>query len=177
MEAQAAPQAPGIARIATKYGLIQGAIGFVLFVIVAMTGMRQNWISTVVNIAVLVVLIVLAHKEFKKTHEGIMSYGQGVGSGTLLTVIASVLSSILLYIYVGFINTGYPAAALQVQRAALEERGVTGPQLDQALTMTSAMLTPTGIVVTSLIGGVILGFIVSLIVSAFTKCADPRAVI
>ena len=176
MEAQAAPQAPGTAKIATKYGLIQGAIGFVLFVVVAMTGMKQNWMS-VVSIAVLIVLMVLAHKEFKKTHEGIMSYGQGVGSGTLLSVIAAVLSSILLYIYVGFINTGYPAAALKIQQAALEERGVTGPQLEQALSMTSAMLTPTGIVVTSLISGVIVGFIVSLIVSAFTKCADPRAVI
>ena len=176
MEAQVAPQAPSITKIATKYGLIQGAIGFVLFVIVAMTGMKQNWMS-VVSIAVLVVLMVLAHKEFKKTHEGVMSYGQGVGSGMLLAVIASVLSTILLYIYVGFINTGYPTAALKVQQAALEERGVTGAQLDQALSMTSAMLTPTGIVVTSLVSGVIVGFIVSLVVSAFTKCADPRAVI
>ncbi len=176
MEAQAAPQAPSAAKVATKYGLIQGAIGFVLFVVVAMTGMKQNWMS-VVSIAVLVALMVLAHKEFKKTHEGVMSYGQGVGSGMLLAVIASVLSTILLYIYVGFINTGYPAAALKIQQAALEERGVTGAQLDQALSMTSAMLTPMGIVVTSLVSGVIVGLIVSLIVSAFTKCADPRAVI
>jgi hypothetical protein len=125
----------------------------------------------------LVVLIALAHREFKKTHEGIMSYGQGVGLGTLLTLIASVLSGILLYIYVGFINTGYPAAALKIQQAALEERGVSGAQLDQAMAMTSAMLSPTGIVVSALIGGVIVGFIVALVVSAFTKCSDPRAVI
>ena len=174
MEAQ---RAPGIGKIATKYGLIQGAIAFALFVVVAMTGIKQNWISSVVNIVVLIVLMVMAHREFKKTHEGIMTYGQGVGSGTLLCVISSVLVAVLLYVYVGFINTGYPAAALQVQRSALEARGMTGPQLDQALTMTSAMLTPTGIVITALISGVIVGFIVALIVSIFTRVSDPRAVI
>ena len=164
-------------KIATKYGLIQGVLGFLLFLVVAMTGMRQNWLTTSISIIALVVLIVLAHREYKKTHEGIMSYGQGVGVGTLLSVVASVLSSILLYIYVGFINTGYSAAALKIQRAAMEERGMSGAQIEQALSMTSAMLTPVGIVVAGLISGMIFGFIVALVVSAFTKCADPRAVI
>lgn len=174
MEAQ---QPPSIAKIATKYGLIEGVLGFILFLIVALTGTRQNWLVTGINIAILVVLMVLAHREFKKTHEGMMTYGQGVGLGTLLAVIASVLSGILLYIYVGFINTGYPAAALKIQQAALEERGLSGAQLDQALSMTSVMLTPVGIVVSSLISGVIVGFIVALIVSMFTRASDPRAVI
>jgi hypothetical protein len=170
-------RAPGIFKIATKYGLIQGVIAFLLFVVVTMAGIRQNWLSSIVNIVLLVVLMVLAHREFKKTHEGIMTYGQGVGSGTLLSVVASVLACVLLFIYVKYINTGYPAAALQVQQAALEERGLTGAQLDQALAMTSAMLTPVGIVISSLVSGVIMGFIVALIVSIFTRDSDPRAVI
>jgi uncharacterized membrane protein (DUF485 family) len=169
-------RAPGISRFATKYGLIQGVVGFVLFLIVAMTGMKQNWMSAV-NVVVLIVLMVLAHREFKKSHEGIMSYGQGVGLGTLLSVVASVLGCVLLYIYVSFINTGYPAAALQVQRAALEERGMSGAQMDQAMAMTSAMLTPAGIVITALVSGLIVGFIIALIVSAFTRESDPRAVV
>jgi uncharacterized membrane protein (DUF485 family) len=170
-------QPPSVMKVATKYGLIQGVIGFLLFVIVAMTGMRQNWMTSSVSIVVLVVLIVLAHREFKKANEGIMSYGQGVGVGTVLSVIASAVSCILLYIYVNFINTGYPAAALKIQQAALEERGMTGAQLDQAMSMTSAMMTPVAIVVTALISGIVVGFVVALIVSAFTKCSDPRAVI
>jgi uncharacterized membrane protein (DUF485 family) len=172
------PQQPAsIGRLAVKYGLIQGALAFVLFLVVTLSGMKQNWVSSVINIAVLIVLMVLAHREFKKTHEGIMTYGQGVGSGTLLSVVASVLTCILLYIYVGFINTGYSAAALQAQRVVLEQRGLAGAQLDQALAFTGAMLTPTGIVVTALISGVIVGVLVALIVSIFTRDSDPRAVI
>lgn len=171
-----ATQPPSIIKVALKYGLINGVLAFLLFLVVAMTGMRQGWVTTVISIAILVVLMVLAHRDFKKTHESMMTYGQGVGLGTLLAVIASVLSSILVYVYVGFINTGYPAAMLKMQRAGLEERGLSGAQLDQSMAMVGTMLTPVGILVSSLISGVIGGLIVALIVSAFTKVRDPKAV-
>ena len=170
-------RAPGIGKIAAKYGLIQGALAFVVFLVATLTGMTQTWPSSVADIVLLVVLMVLTHREFKKSHEGIMTYGQGLGSGTLLSIVASVLTSVLLYVYVNYVNTGYAAAALKIQQAALEQRGVTGAQLDQTMAITGAMLTPTGIVVTALISGVIVGFIVALIVSAFTRVSDPRAVI
>jgi len=170
-------RAPTIGKIATKYGLLLGVLSFVLFLVVTMTGMQQNWVSSVVNIVLLVVLMVLAHREFKQTHEGMMTYPQGLGSGTLLSIVATVVTCVLLFVYVKFINPGYPEAALKLQQAAFEQRGMSGAQLDQAMAMTSRMLTPIGIVVTSLISGVVVGFIVALIVSIFTRKGDPRAVI
>jgi hypothetical protein len=172
MEEQAAPS---IAKIATKYGLIMGVLSFVLFLVVTLTGANQNW-SSVANLVVLIVLMVLAHREFKKTHDNMMTYPQGLGSGTLLSVVATVVSSVLLYVYVKYINTGYFAAAMKVQQAALEQRGITGAQAQQAMAMTSAIMTPVGIVVVSVLLGVIAGFIVALIVSIFTQQGDPRAV-
>ena len=172
-----AQQPPSLARIATKYGLIQGALGFLLFLIFTLTGLPQNWATTLVSVVLLVVLIVLAHREYKRTHEGIMTYGQGLGSGTLLSVVASVLSCVLVYLYIAFINTGYPAAALQAQRSTMEQQGMSEAQIDQAMSIAGAMLTPTGIVVTSLVSGIIVGFVISLIVSAVTKESDPRAVV
>ena len=170
-------RAPSIGKIATKYGLILGVLSFVLFIVIAMTGMKQGWMTSAISIALLVVLIVLAHGEFKKTHEGMMTYPQGLGSGTLVAIVATVLSTVLVFVYVKFINTGYSAAALKAQQTALEAQGMSGAQLDQALRMTSAMLTPVGIVITSLVAGVIMGFIVSVIVSVFTRKGDPRAVV
>ena len=66
---------------------------------------------------------------------------------------------------------------MQAQQAALEARGITGAQADQAMAMTSAMLSPVGIVITSLLSGTIAGFIIALIVSIFTRKGDPKAVI
>jgi hypothetical protein len=150
-------------------------LAFVVFLGVTLAGIKPNW-SSGINIVLLIVLMVLAHREYRKTHEGMMTYPQGLGSGTLLSVIASVITGVLLFIYVKYINTGYAAAMMKMQQAAIEQRGLTGAQADQALAMTGAMLTPVGILITSLLGGAIAGFIVALIVSIFTRKGDPRAV-
>ena len=170
-------RAPSIARIATKYGLILGVLSFVVFLGVTLTGIQQqNW-SSLINVVLVIVLMVLTHREFKKTHDGMMTYPQGLGSGTLLSIVATVVSTLLVYVYVQFINTGYLATAMQAQQKMIEQRGLTGAQAQQAMAMTGAMLTPVGIVVTSLVSGVIAGFIVALIVSIFTRKGDPRAVV
>lgn len=162
----------GIGAIATKYGLILGVLAFVIFLAVILTGIRQNSLSTVVIAALLIVLMVLAHRDFKKTHEGVITYGQALGCGTLLAGIAALLRGILMYGYVKYINTGFFAAAVRMQRAAIEARGVTGEQAQRAMSLTAPLLTPAGLFVSSLIAGVIGGFIVALIVSIFTQKSD-----
>jgi hypothetical protein len=170
-------QAPSIVNIATKYGLIQGVLAFIVFLVPTLTHIKQNWETAVVGPALLAVLMILAHQEFKRTHKGMMTYPTGLGSGTLLAIIAAVVTSILVYVYVKYINHGYIAAAIATQRAALQQRGLTGEQAQQAMAITSAILTPAGIVVYSLIVGVIVGFLIALVVSIFTQRGDPRAVI
>lgn len=170
-------RAPSLVAIATKYGVIQGVLSFVVFFAVTLAAVKQNWVGSLGSIVLLIVLMALAHREFKRTHEGMLRYSQALGSGTLLSIISAVITCLLIYLYVKYFNTGYAAAVLENQRAALAARGVTGAQAQQAMAITASMTTPVGIVVTSLIGGVIVGFIVALIVSIFTQKADPRAVI
>lgn len=162
----------GIGRIALKYGVILGVITFLVFLGTVLTGSQQGWPVRVIGLALIVVLMVLAHQEFKKTHGGMMSYGQGLGCGTLLSVWAAVVKCIPTYIYVTYINTGYLAAAMRIQQQALQQRGITGAQAQQAMAITSPMLTPVGITVMALVGGVIGGFIIALIVSIFTQKGD-----
>lgn len=158
--------------IATRYGLILGALSFVVFLAMILTGSRQSWLWTVVVSALLVVLMILAHQEFKRTHDGMMTYGQALGSGTLLATVAALVRCIFMYVYVKYINTGFFAAALRIQREAIEKRGVTGEQAQRAMSLTAPLMTPVGLAVISLISGVIGGFIVALIVSVFTQKSD-----
>jgi len=169
-------RAPTIAAIATKYGAIQGVISFVLFVVQALVRIKQSWVLPVVGIIVVVVLMVLAHREFKRTHNRMMTYAQGLGSGTLLATVGTVVSSVLVFVYVKFINTGYFAAAMQLQKANLQQRGISGAQAEQATAMMGIVMNPVGLFVYSLISGVIVGFIIALIVSIFTQKGDPRIV-
>jgi uncharacterized membrane protein YdjX (TVP38/TMEM64 family) len=125
---------------------------------------------------ILVVIMVLAHGEFKKTHNRMMTYAQGLGIGTLLVAIGAVVSAALVFVYVKYFNTGYFAAMLQTTRDTLQQRGITGAQAQQAMRLYGAIYSPVGYLIVSLIGGVIFGFIVSLIVSIFTQRGDPRIV-
>jgi len=170
-------RAPSIVAIATKYGLIQGVLAFALFFSGIAAGIKHDWVVSVISAALLIVLMFLAHREFKKTHDRMMTYPQGLGSGTLLASVGAVVRCVLVYGYLKYINTGYIGTLVQTQRRALEQRGITGAQAQQALAISSAITTPVGIAVMALITGVIVGFIVALIVSIFTQKADPRAVI
>lgn len=166
---------PSVVGIALKYGLIQGVLWFIVFLVPILAHIKSNWVETAIDAAILIVLMILAHGQFKKTNKGKLTYPQGLGSGTLLSSTAAVVTGILVYVYVRYINAGYLAAVIEASRAALEQRGMTRAQIDQALSITSFVRTPVGIAVLFLITWVILGFIVALVVSIFTQ-KDPRAV-
>ncbi len=166
---------PSIVTIAAKYGVIQGVLSFVISLLRTLTNIKPSWVWVALNVAPLIVLMVLAHRELKRTR-GMMTYPQGLGSGTLLSSVAAVVTGILAYVNVEYINTGSLAAARQAQQAALEQRGLTGAQAHQAMAIAGAITTPVGLAVTSVISGVILGFIVALIVSIFTQKGDPTIV-
>jgi Protein of unknown function (DUF4199) len=168
---------PSIVSIATKYGVISAVLAFVVLLVQAAAHLYTSRLPAVINIVILIVLMVLAHREYKNTHGRMMTYAQGLGSGTLLATIAAVVGCILTLIYVKFINTGYLPAVLHAQQLALQQRGITAAQAQQAMAITGFLLTPVGLAVSSLISGVIVGFIVALIVSIFTQKGDPRVVV
>jgi hypothetical protein len=170
-----AKRAPGIARIVTKYGLIQGVVSAAVSVIGTLAAIKPSWAGGVLTTALLVVLIVLAHREFKNTHNGVMAYGEGLWSGTLLSIIAAAVGAIFLYVYVQYFNTNFFATAIRAQQALLAQRGITGAQAQQAMGIVGAVMTPVGIAVSSLISGVIIGFVVALIASIFTQSATARS--
>ena len=167
-------RAPSIMRIATKYGLIQGVLSFAVNIASTLAGIKSNWLAVVLHSVLLILLMVLAHREFKRTHGGIMTYPEGLGSGTLLSIVAAAVTAVLAYVYLEYNNTGTLAAAMQAQQAALEQRGITGAQARQAMQIVGAVMTPVGVAILSLIVAVIVGFIVALFVSIFTQKATLR---
>lgn len=170
-----AKRAPGIAKIVPKYGLIQGVVSTAVSIVSTLAAIKPSWAGGVLTTALLVVLIVLAHREFKNTHNGVMTYGEGLWSGTLLSIIAAVVGAVLFYVYVQYFNTHFFATALRAQQDLLAQRGITGAQAQQAMGILGAVMTPVGIAVSSLISSVVIGFVVALIASIFTQSATARS--
>ena len=155
-------------------GLLFGLIMVVFTIIVYATDLviTQSWITSL-SYVIIIIGTVYAHNQFKKKGDGFMSYGQGLGIGTIVSLIAGTLSSIFVLIYIQFIDTGYQSRQLEEQRRIFEEEGLSDQQIDSALGMTEAFSNPFLLLVLGIIVTTLIGFVLSLIISAFTKKSDP----
>ncbi len=160
--------------VALKYGVIAGLTGIVYFLVLDFTGNAGNQALGFVGILFTAIIMFLAHKEFIRDGDGFMNYGQGLGLGTLMSLVSSIISSIFTFIYVSYINEAFMDTIKEQQVIALEEQGMSDAQIEQALKMSESFTGPTALLIFGIIGGVFFGFIVSLIISAITKKARPE---
>lgn len=162
-----------VKEVAIKWGLILGIISIVLFLAIYFGGMMgdswPSWISALISAGI----IFMAHKEFKDQGDGYMSYGKGLGLGTLVSLISGVISSIFAYVYMKFINVDYVTELVDITRFKMEDEGQSEDQIDIAMGFVEKMMTPEIMFGMGLIAAVFFGFIISLIVSAITKNNDP----
>ncbi|MEP5612154.1 MAG: DUF4199 domain-containing protein [Cyclobacteriaceae bacterium] len=166
--------APTTKSVAKKWGLINGVIAIALFIIYDILNvMGESWVSFI-GLVIFVVIVVLAHNEFKKEGDGYMSYGQGLGLGTLASLISAIISSAFTFIYVSFINTELPDFLRERQIESMLESGQSQSQIDQAMPFLEMTTSPVAMVIFGVVFGVFFGFLVSLLVSAFTKNQAPE---
>lgn len=167
--------APSKNAIALRYGLICGVITVIYSLILnitelALTNKFLGWISFLIMLAAMV----MAMREFKRQNQGFMSYGQGLGIGTLVVLISSIIGGIFTYIYVTLIDTGYIEKMRNMQVADMENRGMSDTQIEQGMAVADKMMTPGMIMVFAIVGGLVFGFLISLIVSAVLKNNRPE---
>ena len=162
--------------ISVKWGMINGFISIIFFVLVDFAGMAGNQALNWVGGLIFLILLVLAHREFKSEGDGYMSFGQGLGIGTLIALISSIISSVFTFIYVSFINDNFIEAIREKSIADMEKAGQSDAQIDQAMQFVEMFTSPVALLIMGILMGVFFGFIVSLIVTIFTKNQDPEAI-
>ncbi|UOQ77981.1 DUF4199 domain-containing protein [Hymenobacter sp. 5516J-16] len=162
------------ASVGIRYGLITGVIiailSFVQLAFIEDPETPFRWLGALVGVAG----IVLAHKSFKQLNHGFMSYGQGLRIGTILSAVAGAVSSLFSYLYVNFIDPEYMNRVMELTRSRMEEKGLDDAQIDQAIAMAQKFSSGPITILFGLLVSVLMGFIVSLIISAFTKHSRPE---
>ena len=164
-----------VSQIGLKNGIIVGLIFIVYSMIIQFLNLDielMNYLSYL-NYVILIVFVVLAHKAFKEGGDGFMTIGQGLGIGMLISLVGGVLSSIFTYIYLKFIDDSLIQKSLDYQIEEMEKNGMDDATIEQAMSMTSKIMTPEVMPIMGLLFMLFLGFIISLIVSLFTKKANP----
>ena len=92
-------------RIVIRYGLIAGAIGFALLVILYYLGRHPFVIPVFFDFRIILFALVLVFslREFREFHnEGLLSFAQGMMGSFVLTFCFALVSSLLLFAFVSW---------------------------------------------------------------------------
>lgn len=162
--------------VALRYGLITGFVSIIYALILYITKSNTNTTLSWLGMIIPIVGIWLALDAFKKENGGFMSYGQGLGIGTLLTTISGVLGGIFTYVYVSFIDTTVLTRMREMQVLEMEKKGLSDTQIEDAMSMAESFSGPGMMLVMSILFGALMGFLISLIISAIKKNNRPEFV-
>ncbi|MGY2131857.1 DUF4199 domain-containing protein [Hymenobacter sp. HD11105] len=172
---ESTPTPVSTTSVAVRYGLLTGVVSVIYAFILLAANLEQNTALSLLSLIILIGGIFLAHKNYKDSNGGFMSYGQGLGIGTLVSLIAGLLGSIFRYVYMSFIDPSAAQRAIDQARAKLEEAGtMSDAQIDQAIQMSQRFSSGPMGVVFGIIMSVIVGFLLSLIIAAITKHNRPE---
>jgi hypothetical protein len=164
---------PSIARLALKWGLISGVIFMIWTTIINVAGLFTNqsiqWVSLVISI----VLIVMAMREYRTLDSGFMTFGEGVGLGTLLSVVSGLVSITYNLIYTNFIDPTIRQQMLDNAREQMENRGMADQQIEQAMEFTEKIQSPGLQFLVGILFAAIFGVLISLVVAAFLRRSRP----
>lgn len=161
--------APTVMSVGIRWGVVNALVSIAFFIVLVIAGLnafdnKWGWIGSGFTI----VLLVLAHKAFKDQGDGFMTYGQGVGIGFWMSVVATVVAGLFTYVYANIIDPATMENFFEAQRMQMEERNMPDEQIDIAIEWTRKLFW-----VFYVIGGVVGGLILSLIVSIFTQKRNP----
>ncbi len=162
-----------VKQVAVKWGLYLGMVMIIYGMILQVTDQVANQSLGYVNYLFMAILIYFAQKSFKDDGNGFMSYSKGLGIGTLVSVVGGAISSVFTYIYLTFIDDSMIATILEKAEMDMIDRGTPDAQVEQAMSITEKMMTPLIMSLIGLFFVVLLGFILSLIISAINKNSNP----
>jgi hypothetical protein len=162
-----------VKQVAIKWGLYLGMAFIVFFMITLLADLVGNQTLSYLNYVLMAVFAYMAQKSFKDDGNGFMSYKQGLGIGTLMTVVASGISVIFSYIYVKFLDDSMIQIIIDKQYEEMASNGMSDGDIERTMSMTESFMTPEVMFPLAFVFSVFFGFIISLIVSAITKNPDP----
>lgn len=173
MEQNTATTEPVSARsVGLKYGLILGVVSIIFFLVLALASVNPfdniwNWVGLLFTIAA----VVLAHKSFKESNDGFMTYGQGVGISFWIALISTLLGGIFTYLYITMVDGAILDAVFDKQREQMEAQGMPDDQIDMGIGIARSIFW-----VMYCFMGIFFGTLVGVVVSIFTQKKAPEQV-
>lgn len=158
-----------------RYGLLTGLVSIIISFGIYALQLEQNPVVRFLTMAVLVVGIILAMRNFKEQNAGFMNYGQGLSVGMTVSGVVGILSAIFVYVYTTFVDPDMMMRVMEKARADMEAKGtMSDAQIDQAMAMSSKFMTGPFMLLFTVLGTILIGLLISLIAAAFVKNPKPE---
>ena len=110
----------------------------------------------------------------EKSPDQSLTYGQGVGAGTVISLYSGLLSAVYTYLHFKFINPSFFEYQMELMRTKWVAAGLSDTQIENASAMMRKFSGPGITAIAVPILALIFGVIISLILAAILK-REPAA--
>jgi hypothetical protein len=151
-------------------GIILGLAGIVFTLVLWFTEQTNNNKIGWIWFLVLAVALYFMIKAYRDNYlRGFITYGQSVGAGVVIMLYYAIISAIFGYILYKFLDPGLIDKMMIAAEEAMIERGVPESAMEQGLNVQKKMMTPAFISGMSIFSTMLVGTILSLLISIFTR--------
>jgi len=161
---------------AITYGILTGVGLIVLTLLAYLFNISEtNWLS-LLGFAVLLAGIILGTLQYRNEGAGgFISYGRALGYGTLISVFTAFISSVFIYVFYLYVA---PDAHQLIKDAYYDNLIESNTELndEQIDYLVNLFTSPLMLSIMNFLSFSFIGFIFSLVTSAFIKKNDPEEV-
>lgn len=162
-----------------RYALIAAVIIFAIDVVLSLDGIRGSAAAKgigFIDYLIIAFAIIFTLREERTKEGGYLTYGRGLGLGSIVSLLTGLFVGILSYPYYKFINHGFVVYATQQTDDQMEAKLSKADEAQaQVMTKWAHMMTsPGGLSVLKFLSVFIIGFILSLIIAAVLKRDNPN---
>jgi hypothetical protein len=151
-------------------GLILGLIGVVYSLIFYFLDLSLNKTQGYAFILIQVVILFLLLKSYRDNlMHGQITYGESVGAGVIICLYYSIIVSVFVYILYAVIDPGLIGKQLALAEEEMGKRGLPQEAMDAGMAWTTKIMKPGVMAFTGIFFNMIMGTVISLIVSIFIK--------
>ncbi len=153
-----------------NFGAIAGFAIIIFSLLLYFLNIEQSISLSLVIYVIQIAVVVIGTKYLRdKILNGNMSYGRALGSGTAISLFASVIIAFYMYVFFKFIDTEALDKMYSMMEDKMYQQGLPEEQINMAMEMSKKFTTPFSIAISTVFSYVLWGFLFSLITSIFLK--------
>ena len=160
-----------------NYGILLGIVSIVLGVIMYVTNnhLEPGIVFAVLGFLILIAIITMAIKAYKKDNGGYLSLGEALKVGVGTAVIGALISAVWMFILITFIEPDYMAQVMELQQEKMVEMNpnMTDAQIQSAMDISSKFSSPWIITAFAILQNLFFGFIIALVAGLIMKKENP----